>query len=112
MDALRHLKGTPDAVLGNEALMQLVMPLLRADFAVNEVYKYAAQPRLDCSVFAMGGLSDSEAGREQLEAWRQHTSTSFDLRMFPGDHFYLNTMQPLLLQVLSQDLARLVRATY
>lgn len=111
MDALRHLKGTPEAVLENEALMALVMPLLRADFAVNEVYRYSAQPRLDCPILAMGGLHDSEAGREQLEAWRQHTSASFELRMFPGDHFYLNTTQPLLLQVLSQDLARLAKVT-
>lgn len=29
---------------------------------------------------------------------------SFSLRMFPGDHFYLNTTQPLLLQALAREL--------
>lgn len=108
-NALRYLNGTPEEVLENEMLMQLLMPLLRADFAVNEAYTYTVERPLDCPIFAMGGLRDSEVNCEQLEGWHAHTAASFELRLFPGDHFYLNTMQQLFFQVLAQDLARLAR---
>jgi medium-chain acyl-[acyl-carrier-protein] hydrolase len=109
INALRFLNGTPAEVLENEMLMRLLMPLLRADFAVNEAYTYTPERPLDCPIFAMGGMRDSEASREQLEGWHAHTTASFELRLFPGDHFYLNSMQQLFFQVLSQDLARLAR---
>ena len=108
-DALRFLNGTPEEVLENEMLMRLLMPLLRADFAVNEAYTYTPERPLDCPIFAMGGMRDSEVSREQLEGWHAHTTASFELRLFPGDHFYLNSMQQLFFQVLSQDIARLAR---
>ena len=108
-NALRYLNGTPEEVLDNDMLMGLLMPLLRADFAVNEAYTYTAERPLDCPIFAMGGMRDSEVSREQLEGWHAHTTASFELRLFPGDHFYLNTMQQLFFQVLSQDVARLAR---
>jgi len=108
-EALRGLNGTPEAVLENELLMGLLTPLLRADFSVNEAYAYVAEPPLGCPIYALGGLRDAEIDREHLDGWREQTSGEFELRLFPGDHFYLNTAQQLLLQVLSQDLSELAR---
>lgn len=39
-----------------------------------------------------------------LDAWRDQTSVSFSIRMFPGDDFFLRTTQSLLLRALSQEL--------
>jgi medium-chain acyl-[acyl-carrier-protein] hydrolase len=108
-EALRGLGGTPDGVLEDEMLMGLLVPLLRADFAVNEAYTYVAEPPLACPIFAMSGLRDAEVDREGLDGWREQTDGGFGLRLFPGDHFYLNSAQQLLLQVLAQDLAELAR---
>jgi len=75
---------------------------LRADFALYETYVYSTEPPLNCPISAFGGLQDHRVNDTDLEAWRAQTSVSFSLRMFPGDHFFLN--QPLLLQVLSHEL--------
>ncbi|HKG20773.1 MAG TPA: alpha/beta fold hydrolase, partial [Blastocatellia bacterium] len=40
IDELRRLNGTPKEVLENRELMQLMIPLLRADFAVCGTYTY------------------------------------------------------------------------
>jgi medium-chain acyl-[acyl-carrier-protein] hydrolase len=104
-EALRGLNGTPEEVLENKMLMGMLIPLLRADFSVNEAYTYVAEPPLECPIFAMAGLRDTEIDRERLDGWREQTSGGFELRLFPGDHFYLNTSQQLLLQILSQDLS-------
>jgi medium-chain acyl-[acyl-carrier-protein] hydrolase len=58
-----------------------------------------------CPISAFGGLHDHRVSRGDLEAWRDQTSASFSVRMFPGDHFFLNTIQPILLPLLSQELS-------
>jgi len=93
-----------EEVLENVELMELLLPILRADFAVCETYVYEADDPLDCPISAFGGLQDEYVSRESLGAWREQTSGSFSLRMFPGDHFYLNTERPLLLRALAQEL--------
>jgi medium-chain acyl-[acyl-carrier-protein] hydrolase len=101
---LRRLNGTPRELIEDEEVMQILLPLLRADFAVYENYRYSTEPPLNCPISAFGGLQDERIIRGDLEAWRDQTSASFSLRMFPGDHFFLNTTQPALLQVLGQEL--------
>jgi medium-chain acyl-[acyl-carrier-protein] hydrolase len=101
---LRRLNGIPTKVLEEPELMQIMLPILRADLAVYETYVYSAEPPLDCPISAFGGLQDHRVSRRDLEAWRDQTSVSFSLRMFPGDHFFWHTTQLLFLHVLSQDL--------
>ena len=101
---LRRLNGIPGKVLEELDLMQIMLPVLRADFAVYETYAYSAEAPLNCPFSIFGGLEDRRVSRGELEAWRDQTSVSFSLRMFPGDHFFLNATQPLLLQVMSEEL--------
>ena len=109
---LRRLNGTPKEVLEQEELMQIMIPLLRADFAVGETYQYPPESPLSCSMSAFGGLQDEEASRQELEAWGEQTSAGFSLDMFPGDHFFLHSAQSLLLEVLSQQLRTLVQQQF
>ena len=101
---LRRLNGIPEKVWEDAELMQIMLPVLRADFSVYETYVYAIEPPLDCFISGFGGLQDQKVSRSDLEIWHEQTSASFSLRMFPGDHFFLNTALPLLLHVLSQRL--------
>jgi medium-chain acyl-[acyl-carrier-protein] hydrolase len=103
---VRRLNGIPKEVLEHDELMEIVIPLLRADFALYEAYVYSAEPPLNCPILAFGGLQDRKVTHRDLEAWRDQTTGAFSLRMLPGDHFFLNTTQPLLLQMLSQELHR------
>ena len=103
---VRRLNGIPKEVVEHDELMEIVIPLLRADFALYEAYVYSAEPPLNCPISAFGGLQDRKVTHRDLEAWRDQTTGAFSLRMLPGDHFFLNTTQPLLLQMLSQELHR------
>jgi len=103
LQELRRLNGIPGKVLEEAELMQIMLPVLRADFAVYETYVYSTEPPLNCLISTFGGLQDQRVSRGDLEAWRDQTSGSFSLRMFPGDHFFWNATQPLLLQALSQE---------
>jgi len=109
---LLRLNGTPKEVLEHPELMELMLPLLRADFSVVETYDYRPGVPLDCPLTVFGGLRDAEVSREQLEAWREQTTSEFALRMLPGDHFFLNDAQAqtLLLSAVARDLYQIGRA--
>jgi len=107
LEELRRLNGTPEEVLGNPEIMQLMEPLLRADFEVAETYTYTQTAPLDCPITAFGGLGDEEVNRTEVKAWCEQTSAAFSLQMFPGDHFFLHTSQTLLLQTIAHQLQRL-----
>ena len=98
LEELRELNGTPEAVFENKELLQLLIPILRADFAVCETYEYVHEDPLTCPIVAYGGIQDPDVSREDIAAWAYQTSGSFTLRMFPGDHFYLLDRSTSLLQ--------------
>lgn len=109
IEELRRFSGTPEAVLKNRELMELFLPLLRADFTVDETYAYANSQPLECPISAFGGTGDMEAGPKEIAGWGRHTSHSFSLEMIEGGHFFLQTARVALLQsvdnILRQHLA-------
>lgn len=107
VEAIRRLNGTPEEVLANEELMRYTMPLLRADFELFQTYRYIPKPPLDCPLTAYGGFQDGEAPAESVAAWAEHTSGAFNLRMMPGDHFFLHQEQDQLLADMTQELHQL-----
>lgn len=107
-EELRRLNGTPPQVLEHPELMQLMMPLLRSDFAVCQTYKYVPEPPLDCRITAFGGLED-KAEVEDLEGWREQTNAHFSLLMYPGDHFFLHKVEPQILEVVDIQLRKLIQ---
>jgi medium-chain acyl-[acyl-carrier-protein] hydrolase len=107
IEELRRLNGTPREILEHPELMQLILPLLRADFAVCQTYIYKPEPPLSCPISVFGGLQDHPVTRDDVEAWREQTTAAFSLRMFPGDHFFLQTSAPIFLRTLAGELAEL-----
>lgn len=96
--------GIPEAVLQDAELMQLILPVLRADMAVSETYVYENDDPLGCPISVFGGLQDRKVRQQDLPAWRDLTRSSFTLRMFPGNHFFLQGNRTPLLQALADDL--------
>lgn len=104
---LKKLNGTPPNLLKDQELMNLMLPILRADFAICETYTYQAESPLSCPISAFGGIEDDEVSNDELEAWREHTTASFSLRIFPGDHFFIHNAKALVLQEISNKLSQL-----
>lgn len=103
-EELRRLNGTPREVLDHPELMEVVLPLLRADFEVIQTYAYREGEPLECPISAYGGLYDEDVTREDLQGWREQTTAPCAVRLFPGDHFFINTSRELVLQTLSREL--------
>lgn len=112
IERLRELNGTPGELLENPELMQLMLPIIRADFMALETYSYVKQPLLTCPITAIGGLEDATVSYDDIKAWSEQTTATFSARMLPGDHFFIHSAKTLLLQVLSKELHQLVARVY
>jgi medium-chain acyl-[acyl-carrier-protein] hydrolase len=60
---LRRLNGPLKELLDHEELMKIVLPLVRADFAVYETYVYSPEAPLNCPISAFGGFAGSQCER-------------------------------------------------
>jgi len=101
---VERLNGTPREVLAHAELRGLMIPLLRADFAVCQNYSYLAGPPFKCPITVLGGLQDDDVSLADIEAWRVQTTASCSVRMFPGDHFFINSQQAAILKVVGHSL--------
>jgi surfactin synthase thioesterase subunit len=101
---LRRYQGIPDEILHDTEMLNLWLPALRADIMMNETYQYTAEPLLDFPISSFGGIQDASASPEELAAWRDQTSCTFRLKMFPGDHFFIDSARVALLQVITEHL--------
>lgn len=101
---LRDLNGTPASVLDEPELLTMILPLLRSDFELSETYRRERQMRLECPISVFGGYDDDEVDQAGLKAWHETTSGPTSIRMFPGDHFFLQTQTDALLSVVETKL--------
>lgn len=106
LETLKRLSGTPAEVLENPDLMELLMPVISADFTLCDTYSYLEDAPLECPISVFGGTEDKEIEQHRLEAWREHTTGPFVLRMLPGGHFFIHSQSRQILEGLLQDSSR------
>lgn len=94
----------PDELQANVELMELYLPMLRADYRLAETYTYQPEEPLICPMTVFGGLQDTSVSHAQLKDWTQHTRGTLTLQMFPGDHFFLRSAQTAVVSAVIQDL--------
>lgn len=104
---LRLLSGTNTAFLKDPELFEMILPALRADYRAVETYQCGSDAVVRCPVTVLVGDSDPRTTIDEARAWSRHTSGEFDVRIFPGGHFFLdecttevvNTLSDVMLSV-------------
>ncbi len=101
---VRQYGGIPDPVAKNQELMEIFLPILRADFEISETYVYREESPLECPISAFGGLADPKITCDKINAWSLHTSMLFSSHLFPGGHFFIQDSEPLVLERINHEL--------
>jgi medium-chain acyl-[acyl-carrier-protein] hydrolase len=83
---LSRLGGTPEEILADSNVLTRFKPLITADFAVNEGYRYRPEAPLDVPITAFVATDDSSSQQEAMTPWRDHTTGTFRVQTLPGDH--------------------------
>ncbi len=101
--SLQELDGIPAEISDNSELMELLLPMLRADFEAFESYQPTSH-QLSCPIIAFGGLDDPRNGQEQLEGWDILTNARFKSQYFPGDHFFITNHKTEVIASINSEL--------
>ncbi len=109
LNRLRNMGGTSPKFFEMPELIEMMMPMLRADFAIWETYEHVEQSPLSCPITAIGSEEDTEAKPADIAAWQCYTNSTFSLHMFSGGHFFWQEQLPQLLALISHDLRLSVR---
>jgi len=86
---LQTLSGTDAAVLGDEELLRMILPAIRADYRAIETYACRPDAVIDAPITVLVGDNDPKVTLDEAMAWGRHSTREIDLRIFPGGHFYL-----------------------
>ena len=103
-DALDDRYGSiPSEALKNPEIRDVFIPLLRADIEMVETYRCRPEEPLGCPISVFGGRLD-RIPHADLSAWQQQTRQPVVVRLFDGSHFFIQTAQAQLLELVGRQL--------
>lgn len=86
---LGRFEGTPKEILDNQELLDFFLPMLRADFTMDETYYDDRVTVLHTPIFTFAGDKDQEADERAIREWEKYTCSVFDYNIYEGGHFFL-----------------------
>lgn len=102
IERLRQYNGTPPEVLAHRELMELMLPIIRADFAVVETFRYRPSPELPIPIAALAGTGDGNLST--FEDWTKESRVC-KIHWFEGDHFFIKKHRDAVLETINGELA-------
>lgn len=105
IDTLRGYGGTPAEVFASPDVLEVFLPILRADFALSETHSLGDTAPLDTPIHAIAGTADPLAAVHEVQAWRALTRRDFRFHRLDGGHFFLQSEAPALAALLRSCLA-------
>lgn len=103
-ESLLRLGGMPPEVFAHPDLRDLVLPVLRADFAWLDAYRYQPEPPLTVPVVGFAGSDDQVATTDDMADWSRHTSAGMTLRPVTGGHFFAEDQRDQVIDFIRADL--------
>jgi surfactin synthase thioesterase subunit len=83
--------GIPRQIMDDKELLDLFLPVIRADIATIERYSCPTRPPLDVTMTLIGGTADPQCTGEAWAGWGSTTTKHVEHLRFAGDHFYLQS---------------------
>jgi medium-chain acyl-[acyl-carrier-protein] hydrolase len=106
IDLLRRFGGTPPQILDNPEMMQLFLPVIRADFRLVETYRWDGRSRCTCPILVLAGNTDPYTKPEELAAWQALSTGAVTVRLFDGGHFFIASHEAEVCRAIAQFLGQ------
>jgi medium-chain acyl-[acyl-carrier-protein] hydrolase len=110
IEYLRELNGTGGSIFEEEELLEILIPILRADVMACETYSFQGKDILDIPVTVLAGIDDSHVDVDGLQGWQRYSSRPISIHSFPGDHFFIHSaaesVGELISSILSLEIKR------
>lgn len=110
LDALRERGGTPPEFFEHPDLVELYLPVLRADFSLSETYRYRQREPLATTLVTVAGSADPCMGEDALLGWRHEFQGPASHHRVDGGHFFIDTHPEALTDLIDAHLATALAA--
>lgn len=98
---INRYSGTPEEIIQNIEIMKIFLPMLRADFMMDETYQRKEIEKIDIPILGLMGTDDEEFKIEELKKWEEYTTKDFKYRYIEGGHMFINTNTELVAKEIS-----------
>lgn len=103
---IKSLGGTQSVFLEDPDILEMLLPVIRADYRAVETYRHVPGTKLNCPISVLYGTSDPLVTTDEAHAWSHHSANSTEVHPLSGAHFYLdhetNTVADLVTNTLSR----------
>jgi len=97
--------GLPKEVAESEELMDLFVPIIKADFQAVSEYRYEPSEPLDIPLTVMIGEEEDTSYEEALR-WQEMTARKISVRQFSGGHFFIFDHLPEIGKLIAEHLEK------
>jgi surfactin synthase thioesterase subunit len=97
LNLVARVTDTNPELLANDEFASTMLPTLQSVRTIAG-YTRPAEVTVSCPIHAFVGDNDIIVADENMVAWSERTTEEFSIRVFPGDHFYLNNNLPELVK--------------
>ncbi|MGZ3181898.1 MAG: thioesterase II family protein [Telluria sp.] len=91
IQVLREYEGTPQEILNDPELLRCLLPAIRADFGLSDLYEFRPGYGLACNLSLFGSLNDRYVPYDDLLAWSVHGKGEVRSHVFGGGHFFMHS---------------------
>ena len=85
------LGGIPDVILEHKELLDMIIPVLRADFKLVEQYRYNRQYKVFPFLITVLTGKEDQMTTKDIQAWNEYSSLPITFKSYEGGHFFINT---------------------
>jgi medium-chain acyl-[acyl-carrier-protein] hydrolase len=80
--------GIPKEIYADKEVLNVFLPMLRADFEAYETYRFEPGRPLEAPITVFSGDQDAMVSIDVLDQWAVHTSAGLKVNVLPGGHFF------------------------
>ncbi|HAU85260.1 MAG TPA: thioesterase [Lachnospiraceae bacterium] len=109
MKKIGMFQALPSEVLNNRKILELVLPVLRADVKMSEQYQYKIRKPAKCDFYIFYGKDDCLVTEEGINCWEDETERKIEITCFPGGHFYFKEYKELFTEKVNKIMTQYVQ---
>jgi medium-chain acyl-[acyl-carrier-protein] hydrolase len=89
LEQMNRIAPLPSEITQHPEALNYFLSLLRSDFKLIESYSLQDESFLEVNAVILGGDADPLISPAQLAGWSQFLRMPEEVKIFPGDHFYI-----------------------
>lgn len=105
LHAVMNYGGNTHEIIENQELLDLFLPILRADFKISETYCHQEKTdKIACDITIINGRNDHSASRYDMSEWSYYAGGAATFHTVDGGHFFITENYEPVVDIIKQTL--------